>query len=484
MHTPARTAADPASIRAALTRHGQGHVLRFEAGLSPAQRDALYRQVAAIDLEELDRLIARYVLSDEQAPLPPDLEPAPYYPCDENDPVRPWDRARYRAIGEGMLADGRVACFTVAGGQGSRLGYDGPKGCYPTGCVTAKPLFKIFAESILATQLRYGAPVPWYIMTSPLNHAATSAFFVDNDHFGLDPGLVRFFPQGTMPSLDLATGRMLMASRGEVATNPDGHGGAFRALVESGSIADMKSRGVTQISYFQVDNPHAPVADPVFMGLHAAAPESSGEMSSKMVRKAHAGEKVGVFCRSGPRAMVIEYSDMPRELAEAIDAAGRLRYNAGSIAIHAISVEFVEKIVNDPEFELPYHRAVKSVPHIDPSSGEPVEPGVPNAVKLERFVFDAIPLAGGSIVLEVDRTEEFAPVKNKHGPDSIVSSRALQTERAVRWLRAAGVEVPMKADGTPDCTIEISPLTALSADQLAEREDLPGSIRPGSVVCI
>jgi UDP-N-acetylglucosamine/UDP-N-acetylgalactosamine diphosphorylase len=470
-------------LRPRLEAIGQAHVLARAGTLSPEQREALAKQLASFDLEQIPELVERYVRHPSGEHVPEHLDPAPYYPLDAEHGPRKWDRAAARAAGEALLRAGKVACFTVAGGQGSRLGYDGPKGCFGVGCVSGKPLFQIFAESVLATARRYGAALPWYIMTSPLNHDATEAFFEAHDFFGLPRRDVRFFQQGVMPSFDKATGRMLMAGPGEVATNPDGHGGAFRAMRVSGALDDMRARGVEHVSYFQVDNPHAAVADPVFLGLHAAAKDSSGEFSSKMVAKASWDEKVGVFCAVDGRVRVIEYSDLPAELAKATRPDGSLRFNAGSIAIHAIGVAFIEKVTSDPAFALPYHRAVKKVPCVDPETGKAIEPGEPNGVKLERFVFDGIPMARASIVVETDRTAEFAPVKNATGADSVESSKALQTERAARWLSACGVKIPRRADGSVDATIEIAPLTALDADQLRSAK-LPATIEPGARVLL
>ncbi|GJM19664.1 MAG: UDP-N-acetylhexosamine pyrophosphorylase [Phycisphaeraceae bacterium] len=462
---------------------GQEHLLLGVESLDPAARAAFARQLEAIDWDALPGWIKRYVRAPETPPTPDALEPAPYYPqSSERKPA--WDRDRYRGVGEELLRAGKVACFTVAGGQGSRLGYDGPKGCYPAGCVTGKPLFEVFADGVRATAARYGAPVPWYIMTSPLNHEATVGFFATHEHFGLDPNDVKFFPQGTIPSLDKATGRVLLSEPGEVATNPDGHGGAIRALYESGAVKDMRARGIEHVSYFQVDNPHTRVADPVFLGLHAAAPDSSGEFSSKMVAKAAWDEKVGVFCKGDGRVCVIEYSDLPESLAKETDAGGSLRFNAGSVAIHAIGVGFIEKLATDAASGLPFHRAVKKVPCYDPELGEQVDPTEPNGVKLERFIFDAIPLAGSSIVYETDRVEEFAPIKNASGADSVETSKDLQTERAARWLEAAGVSVPRGAGGRVDAVIEISGLTALDAAHLRERSNLPSAIEPGAKVVL
>ena len=458
----------------ALRSMGQGHLLDHAAALPQAGKDRFLAQLGELDLDELGLLLDRYVRSDAPAEPPSALSPARVIGLE--DPSR--DPARH--TGEALIRAGRVACFTVAGGQGSRLGYDGPKGCFPTGCVTGKPLFQIFAEGILGAQRRHEVVIPWYIMTSPLNHDATVAFFAAHDHFGLDASAVRFFPQGVMPSFDRETGRILLAEPGELATNPDGHGGAFKALRVSGALDDMKQRGVEHLSYFQVDNPHAKPVDAVFLGLHASSPESSGQFSSKMVPKTAWDEKVGVFCQADGRTRVIEYSDLPEQLARRTDDQGRLRFNAGSIAIHAIGVPFIERVTADAAFALPYHRAIKKVPCFDPASGRHIEPAEPNGVKLEKFVFDGIPMAEKSIVVEADRVEEFAPVKNATGSDSIESSKRLQTERAARWLEACHVHVPRRADGTVDAAIEISPLTAQNADELCGQ--LTGSIAPPGLI--
>lgn len=476
---------DVASLRRRLEGAGQEHLLRFYDELPPARRALLLQRIARLDLESLPRLVDAYVRA-KPAFLPQgELAPAPYYPLDASASLRrAWDRPKFMAEGEKLLRAGRVAVFTVAGGQGTRLGFDGPKGCYPGAAVTGKPLFRCLAEWIVASQRRYGVVIPWYIMTSPANHEQTASFFRDQNWFGLSAEHVMHFQQGEMPSFDMRTGRVLLAEKDEPATSPDGHGGSLRALYMSGAVEDMRRRGVRHISYVQIDNPLVKVIDPVFIGLHASAPDSSGEMSSKMVAKTEPGERVGVFCLVNGRTAVVEYSDLPRELAEQRDGAGALRFNAGSPAIHMIGVDFVARLNESaPEsgggLALPFHRAEKKVPHIDPDTGERVEPEQPNAVKLEMFVFDALPLCEKSIVLETERIEEFAPIKNADGADSPATSARIQTERAARWLERAGVSVPRRPDGQPDCTLEISPLTAMRPEDLNAGR-LPKSIQPGA----
>ncbi len=458
--------ADFNTIQSRLTAINQQHLLHFYDQLSASEQATLLAQLSSLDLEHVPEWVNTYVLHAPKPDMGGTIEPAPYYPADPANTTKRWESQVYRTVGEQLLHDGKVAAFTVAGGQGTRLGYDGPKGCYPATAISNKPLFQVFAEGLLAAERRYGKPVPWYIMTSPLNHAATVAFFEEHNYFGLHKSNVRFFEQGVMPSFDIKTGKILLAGKGEVATNPDGHGGAIRALHVSGAIADMHSRGVSYVSYFQVDNPTVRVVDPVFLGLHAAAPDSSGEMSSKMVSKAGPDEKVGVFVSIGGRTQVVEYSDLPKELSQARLPDGSLKFPGGSIAIHIISVEFLERLATNPAFALPFHRAEKKVPHIDMATGAIINPASTNGVKLERFIFDALPLCKSSLVYETQRIEEFAPIKNATGVDSAESSKQLQSHKAANWLESAGLRVPRKPDGTPDCIIELSPLTALHPEDL------------------
>lgn len=484
---------DVAVLRARPEAVGQGHVLSFWDRLSEGERAALAGQIGEIRWEGLPGLVEAYVRNKPRFELPDGIEPALCYSASggATGNAIAWDRAAMRRIGEDLIRRGKVMCFTVAGGQGSRLGYEGPKGCYPAGVLTGRPLFQFFAEQIVASQRKWGGTIRWAIMTSPLNHASTVEFFESHRHFGLGREQVMFFPQGVMPSFDRATGMVLMASRGEIATNPDGHGGSITALHRSGVLSAAAGAGVEHVSYFQVDNPIVRALDPEFLGLHAAAGDpraaSSGEMSSKMIPKAHAGEKLGMFCRAGGRTQVIEYSDLPMEQQRETLPDGSLKFLAGSIAVHAMSVEFLRRLNENAGFDLPYHRADKKVACIDPLSGDRVEPAEPNGVKLERFVFDALPLCRGSIVLETSRQEEFAPIKNAEGADSPASSAQIQTERAAAWLERAGVAIPRRADGAADCVIELSPLTACEATDLERAEvrgRLPVRIAPGDRIAL
>ncbi len=446
---------------------GQGQVFRFFDELPSAERDALTAEAASIDLAEVARLfetLVRHPGGGNEA-IAAGLQPADLIPLPENG----GDAERWREafdVGEAALRAGRIAAFTVAGGQGTRLGFEGPKGTFPVTPIRKAPLFQVFAENIRAASLRYGKPMPWFIMTSTINHEATVDFFERHGHFGLDPARVHFFSQGLMPAVD-GEGKILLAEKGRVALSPDGHGGSLRALVRSGAIDRMEADGVDTISYFQVDNPLVRCLDPAFIGFHLLA---DSEMSSKAVAKTDPGEKVGVFCRDAcGRDVVIEYSDLPERLATERDPDGTLRFRAGSIAIHLFDRDFVRRLGSgaDPEAALPFHRAHKKVPHVD-DSGRVVEPDAPNAWKFEMFVFDALPFARNPIIIETPRAVDFSPVKNAEGADSPRTSRDDQLRQYARWARAAGIPVETDETGLPVMAFEVTPCFADTEERFVE----------------
>jgi UDP-N-acetylglucosamine/UDP-N-acetylgalactosamine diphosphorylase len=455
-----------ASVRDAYERAGQGQVFRFWHQLPPAEQANLIGQAAAIDLGEIAQLAETHLRGGHAAADFSKIRPAPSIARPENggDAAR-WTQARQ--AGEAALRAGRVACFTVAGGQGTRLGYDGPKGAFPVTPVRGHSLFQVFAEKILAAGRRYGVTPPWLIMTSPANHAATLDFFAKNNFFGLDRTRVHFFPQGTMPAVDFH-GKILLEAPGLIALSPDGHGGSLRALVRSGAVDALRAQGVDVLSYFQVDNPLVRCADPEFIGFHL---ETGSEMSTKMVPKRGAEEKVGNLCLDeNGRVIVVEYSDLPRQLCDEREANGALRYRAGSIGIHVLDCAFVARLGagRDAAHRLPFHRADKKITVAD-ETGRPVQPNQPNGVKFEMFVFDALPFARQATIIETDRAGDFSPVKNATGVDSAASCRDDQLRQFARWLRAAGADVPVDDSGLPRFALEISPLFGDDAVSVATR---------------
>ncbi|MGA2069812.1 MAG: UDPGP type 1 family protein [Sedimentisphaerales bacterium] len=464
------------NLQKVLKKYGQSHLLAFWDRLDPARQERLAAQIGQLDFVQLDRWRAEFVMSAAPFKLPVKLSPAPFYthqPGDAGQRVK-YDQARQ--IGDKLISQGKVAAFVVAGGQGTRLGFDGPKGNFPISPVKNKTLFAIFAEDILAACRKNDTCCPWYIMTSPLNHQQTLDIFSANNYYGLNKKDVFIFQQGTLPNFSL-DGKILLADIDTIATSPDGHGGSLRALYNSGALADMKKRGVEFISYWQVDNPLINIFDPLFVGLHAL---DGVEMSSKALVKTGPFEKLGNFCLADGKVMVIEYSDLPDELAEKKNPDGSLVFELGSIAIHIISVNFVDRL-NNHSFVLPMHRAVKKISYVN-DKGQHVEPKEPNGVKLESFVFDALPLCKKSVILQTLRSEEFAPTKNAAGVDSAETTRQMMIDRAAAWLESAGVKIPRKADGSPDCVVEIAPSFALAREDVIKKCDKIPVIKPSDKI--
>lgn len=457
-----------------LARHGQEHLLRWWPELDEASRGRLAAEVSAIDLVRLDGLIEQFVgRSDAASPPAGQVGPIEVIQLPRTDGER-IARRHVAEVGAAALSAGEVAVVVVAGGSGTRLGFDGPKGTYPIGPVSAASLFQIHAEKVRAVGRRHGVTLPLYVMTSPENHAATVRFFDAHDRFGLDH--VRFFVQGQMPAVDRETGKVLLAAKDHVALGPDGHGGTLAALAAPGPdggpscLEEMRERGVGTLFYFQVDNPLVEVADPAFLGHHRQA---GAEMSFKVIEKLVPDEKLGAVVLADGVPRVIEYSDLPRDLAERRGPEGGLELWAGSIAIHLLERSFVERLVHD--LKLPFHRAVKKVSYVD-ESGSIVSPSGPNAVKFEQFIFDALPLAHRHALVETSRTKEFEPLKNATGPESPATVRQRMSDLFGDWLERAGAKVARRPDGSVPFGLEISPLLALDAAELKSR------IGPGLVV--
>ena len=405
---------------------------------------ALEAQLASIDFAELDALYARR--NEKADTLPKSIAPIPVLP--EAGSVED------RASGEAALSRGEVAALLVAGGQGSRLGFDKPKGMFPVGPVSGATLFQIHAEKVLALSRRYGKPVPLLVMTSPATHDDTEAFFREHRFFGLAESDVTFFQQATMPALDLATGKLLLEAPEKLFLSPNGHGGTLTALAETGLLPEIKARGVKHVFYFQVDNPLVKVCDPGFLGRHIAA---HSEASSKVVYKEQPHEKVGVLAVVDGKCGIVEYSDLPEAMAEERESDSTLRYRAGSPAIHIFSVPFLERVTARGT-GLAFHVAKKKVEYFDPTLNRVVKPEAENALKFEKFVFDALPMAERWLAVATSRSEEFAPLKNATGSDTIEDVHRAMISLHTGWLNAAGI-------ATNDHAVEVSPLCELDGLQ-------------------
>ncbi len=465
---------DPQLV-ARLARHGQEGLLRWWGDLDDNARRRLVSEVESIDFDRLDDLIRALVRGEQsEAAASGEVGPVEVFRLPQTDGERA-ARRQVAEIGEEALRRGEVAVVLVAGGSGTRLGFDGPKGTFPIGPVSGASLFQIHAEKIVGLGRRYGRQVPLYVMTSPENNDATARFFEEHDRFGLKH--LRLFVQGRMPAVDRETGKVLLVSKGELALSPDGHGGTIAALAAKGPdggpscLEEMASRGIKTLFYFQVDNPLVRIADPAFLGLHAQA---RAEMSFKVIEKVAPDEKVGVVVTVDGTPQVIEYSDLSAELAERREPDGRLQLWAGSIAIHLFELAFIERLASG-EIRLPFHRAIKKVPYAG-DDGQIVKPESPNAVKFEQFIFDALPLADRWTLVETDRAQEFEPLKNATGPDSPATVRQRMSDNFADWLESAGAKVMRRSDGSVPFGIEISPLLALDA------AELKGKVPAGQVV--
>lgn len=446
------------AVRAA----GQGHVLRWWDELDEVGREGLLEQLGGVDFTQMEAL-AEDVRAGRFAKALPGTALLPEYVALPRNAEDELVREDARRVGEEAICGGKVAALTVAGGQGTRLGFDCPKGMFPIGPVSGKTLFQLHAERILATRRRYGGAVPWYIMTSDATDGPTRAYLAEAGWFGLPAEEVYCFKQGMLPVLDREF-KLVMTAKDRVLFSPNGHGGTLAALRDTGMLTDMEARGVEEISYFQVDNPLAPAVDPVFVGFHRLA---GAQMSSKAMWKRGPLEPIGAFVRVDGRLMVLEYSDLTPEEAELRTGEGLLVYGLGSPAIHVMRVDFVREMTAAGG-RLPFHLARKSSPYLN-EDGVVVTPTEKNVYKFETFIFDALPFTTRSVILEMAREREFSPVKNPTGADSADSAHADMVALCADWLERVGVAVPRDAQNRSLYALEISPLFALDAEELAGR---------------
>jgi UDP-N-acetylglucosamine/UDP-N-acetylgalactosamine diphosphorylase len=447
-----------------LQQHNQTHLLRWWDELESQQQSDLIEQIESIDFDLIEQLLAKDRGSARVAETPQEAVQRATSPAElmrlpkSDDDKTEWDRANRK--GEEILAAGKVGVILVAGGQGTRLGFDKPKGMYPIGPVSGNSLFQILVEQVIARSRRAGVSIPYYVMTSDATHVETEAYFRQNKYFSLDAADVHFFQQNSMPAVDEKSGRLLLDNKGKIATSPDGHGGMLSALSRAGLLDEMQNKGIEILYYHQVDNPTAIVCDPAFIGFHVL---QNAEMSTKVVEKRSAEEKMGVVVDIDSQMQIIEYSDLPDEIAHKTDSNGNLLLWAGSMAIHLFNREFLERL-NEQDEGLPFHIAHKTVPYLD-DMGERVDPDSPNACKFERFIFDAILSAKTALVVEADRFREFNPVKNGEGNDSPQTCRAAMTAIFTNWLKQAGADVAEGID------VEISPLFALDSAGVSSKID-------------
>ncbi len=450
----------PQEIHRSLDEHAQTHLLHGWEQLSHSARNDFLNELRKLDFAFLKREHAK---AGAKAKLPP-LESINIIPR----PAAGQSHAELRRLGEQALARGEVAVVLVAGGRGSRLGFDRPKGMFPIGPVTGKSLFQIHAEKILARTRRHGGRIPLLIMTSDATHDETVAYFRENRNFGLASDDVVLFRQGTMPVLAKDRFEILLAAPGQLSRSPNGHGGTLPALHQHGLLSEMNSRGVKHLFYFQVDNPLVKVADPLFLGQHIHA---RSEASSKVVPKDKPTDKIGNLVLVDGKCTIIEYHE-PDETEVWAKKGDRHLFLDGSPAIHIFDVAFFQRLIAQ-RFEFPIHLATKKVAHID-REGRTVEPTGNNAIQLETFIFDVLPLAERALAVDTTHAEEFAPLKNGEADptDNPTTVKRAISAHAETWLERAGVSLPDK-DRHP---IEISPFWAL------EPEDVHAKIKGQSTI--
>ncbi|MHC4321189.1 MAG: UTP--glucose-1-phosphate uridylyltransferase [Planctomycetota bacterium] len=445
--------------------HKQEHVFRWWNDLSSNEQKNLLNQLRLIDFTLLQELIEKHIEGSTLTnPKTTILEPPEIIPIPQND-IQKSRAAEAKEIGEKALKTGKVAIVTVAGGLGTRLGVNRPKGTLPISPIMGKSIFQLHAEKIQAVMNKYDTVLPWHIMTSVNNNEMTRSFFEENRFFGLSTDNVFFFTQGELPVIDLQ-GRLLMDSKSNIVKSPNGHGGTLSALKESNILSSMNDRGIKHIFYHQVDNILIKIADPIYLGHHI---NEGAKMSPKVVRKTDPDEKVGIVGIKDGHLDTIEYSELSDEERHALNPDGTLKFGMGSPAIYLLDVDFIEEI-NLHHAALPYHKAIKKVPCID-ENGCKVQPAENNAAKFEMFIFDALKHAGKSIVMEVVREEEFSPVKNAKGESSPDTARQSMINLFGKWLREAGIEIPKDRTGNVTGSIEVSPLYALDAEELKEKID-------------
>ncbi len=387
------------NIKAILKKYDQEHLLNNFEKLDDIHKEKLLEEIENIDFELMNSLYEK--TKKEISNNKDEITPIEYL-----DKFKLGEKYKYyEELGKKAIKEGQLAVVTMAGGQGTRLGHNGPKGTYDIGLDSHKSLFELLSDSIKSEGKKYGVNIPWFIMTSRENNKETIEFFKQNRNFGhqKDKDLF-FFIQGELPMMD-TEGKILIGEDGLIKLAADGHGGVYESLVKNGMTEKMKELGVKWVFVGGVDNCLAKMVDPVLMGI---AIDQKVTVACKSVVKVNPHERVGVFCRRNGKPGIVEYTEITDKMAEAIDKDGELLYGEANILAHLFSVDAIERMGAEP---LPYHVAFKKAKYID-KDGNLVEPDSPNAYKFEAFLFDSFNEVDEMAIMRVKREEEFAPVKN------------------------------------------------------------------------
>ena len=395
-----------------LKNYGQEQLLVRYEYLDDTKKEKIIHQIKHIDF---DQIMDLYKNKDKKV----DEKEANITNIEYTDKAKLSDEEykKYYDLGKKVIEAGKYAVVTMAGGQGTRLGYVAPKGTFKIGGGIDKSLFEALSDTIKEARTEYNTSIPWYIMTSRENNNATEKFFEKNDFFGLPYEDVKFFKQGELPMID-TNGKLMLDETGIIKLAADGHGGVFEALHKNGYLEDMKKRGIEWVFISGVDNVLAGLVDPIAVGLSI---ENGTLATGKSVVKRGPEEKVGVFCKKNNRPYVIEYTEITDEMANAKNEDGELLYGESHILTNLFNIKALENISKN---KLPYHSAFKKAKYMN-SNGEVIKPETPNAYKFEAFIFDAFESLDDMSILRVKREDEFAPLKNAEGEDSPDTARQL-----------------------------------------------------------
>lgn len=395
-----------------LQKYGQEQVLNRYKYLSDEKKERLINQIKNIDFDQIRELFD--ITHKSVKKIDGEISSINFV---DKSKLSKEEYEKYYNIGSRIIKDGKYAVVTMAGGQGTRLGYVAPKGTFKIGGGVDKSLFEALSDTIKDAKNKFDTTIPWYIMTSRENNDATEKFFEKNDFFGLPYEDIKFFKQGELPMLN-TDGKLMLDEAGLIKLAADGHGGVFESLVKNGYLEDMKKRGIEWIFISGVDNVLAGLVDPIAVGLAV----SDGNLATgKSVVKRSPDEKVGVFCKRNGRPYVIEYTEITDEMANAKNENGELIYGESHILTNLFNIKALENIAKN---KLPYHKAFKKAKYMN-DNGEIIAPEKPNAYKYEAFIFDAFESLDDMSVLRVKREDEFAPLKNADGEDSPNTARQL-----------------------------------------------------------
>lgn len=392
-------------IKNKLEAFGQMHLLKFVHELSEAEKKSFFSQLSDLDFSILDY--------DSHECRRGNIEPIPAMSISESKK----NKDRFKKIGLEAIQNGKVGAVLLAGGQGSRLGFEKPKGMFNIGVSKELYIFECLINNLLKVVHEADAWIPLFIMTSVQNNDDTINFLEKHNYFGYDKNHVFFFIQEQLPTVD-TNGKLMLAEKGKVSAAPNGNGGWYSSLVKSDAYKYLKNSGIEWINVFAVDNVLQKIADPYFIG---AVIDTGMMCGSKVVAKAAPEERVGVMCLEDGKPSIVEYFEMTEDMLQCRENDGRLSYNYGVILNYLFKVSELDKIVG---INLPLHKAFKKISYID-ETGNIITPEEPNAYKYETLVLDMVKPQKNCLVFEVERIHEFAPVKNKTGVDSVDTAREL-----------------------------------------------------------